>query len=188
MDAGLVVRAQRGDLAAFERLAEPLYAQFQRVAYRILRDPALAEDAAQEAVMNIWRHLPGLRDPSRFEAWSYRLLVNACHGETRRRRASLPNVMSVEGKDEAIAGEGLGGIVARDQLERGFRRLSVEHRAVIVLRLYLDLSADTVASALGIPVGTVNSRLHRAMRLLRGAIEGDEVVRPLEPIPPEVAL
>ena len=79
-------------------------------------------------------------------------------------------------------GEGLSSVVDRDQLERGFRRLSIDHRAVVVLHHYLDLPLDEVAETLGVPVGTVRSRLHHAMRGLRAALEADA-----RPAPQEVA-
>ena len=112
-----------------------------RVAHRILRDIDLAEDATQQALLSIWRDLPQLRDPARFSAWSYRLLVRACYAEGRRTRTWSPNLRLLPA-DEPSTGEGLGPVVDRDQLERGFRRLSIDHRAVVVLHHYLDLPLD----------------------------------------------
>ena len=142
------------------------------MAHRILRDIDLAEDATQQALLAIWRDLPQLRDPARFDAWSYRLLVRACYAEGRRTRQWTPNLRLLPA-DEPAAAEGLSSVVDRDQLERGFRRLSIDHRAVVVLHHYLDLPLDEVAETLGVPVGTVRSRLHHAMRGLRAALEAD---------------
>ncbi len=172
MDTDLVVRAQQGDEEAFASLAVAMGNRLYAVAHRILRDVHLADDAAQQALLNVWRDLPTLRDPARFDAWSYRLLVRACYAEGRKRRHSAPNVRLLSA-DEPVAGEALGSVIDRDQLERGFRRLSVEHRAVVVLHHYLDMSLDEVAETLGVPVGTVRSRLHYAMRGLRAALEAD---------------
>lgn len=127
--------------------------------------------ATQQALLAIWRDLPTLRVPARFDAWSYRLLVRACYAEGRRTRRWTPNLHILP--TETSAGEGLGSVVDRDQLERGFRRLSFEHRAVVVLHHYLDLPLDEVADVLGFPAGTVRSRLHHAMRGLRAALEAD---------------
>jgi RNA polymerase sigma-70 factor, ECF subfamily len=171
MDTRLVIRAQRGDEAAFAAITESAYVRLRRVAYRILRDPDLAEDATQSALVGIWRKLPRLRDPARFDAWSYRFLVNACADEARRRNRS---VTEVRVGAEPVAPDGTSMIDDRDQLERGFRCLSVDQRAVIVLRHYLDLTLDDTATALGVPVGTVNSRLSRAMAKLRSAMGPDE--------------
>jgi RNA polymerase sigma-70 factor (ECF subfamily) len=172
MDTDLVIRAQRGDKRAFARLATQLADRFLAVARGILRELDLAEDATQQALLTIWQDLPQLRDPARFEAWSYRLLVRACYAEGRRQRRWAPNLRLLA-RDESVADDGLRGVVDRDQLERGFRRLSVDHRAVVVLHHYLDLPLDRVADVLGIPVGTAHSRLHHAMRGLRAALDAD---------------
>jgi RNA polymerase sigma-70 factor (ECF subfamily) len=172
MDTELVTRAQRGDEEAFASLAVAAGDRLHAVAFRILRDIDLAEDASQQALLTIWRDLPQLRDPARFDAWSYRLLVRACYAEGRRMRHWAPNIRLLP-TDESEGSEGLGSVVDRDQLERGFRRLSIEHRAVVVLHHYLDLPLDEVADVLGVPAGTVRSRLHHAMRGLRAALEAD---------------
>ena len=172
MDTDLVVRAQRGDEQAFASLAVAAGDRLHAVAHRILRDIDLAEDATQQALLNVWRDLPQLRDPARFDAWSYRLLVRACYAEARRTRRWAPNLRLLPA-DEPVAADGTGTVVDRDQLERGFRRLSIDHRAVVVLHHYQDLSLEEVAEALGVPIGTVRSRLHYAMRGLRAALEAD---------------
>jgi RNA polymerase sigma-70 factor (ECF subfamily) len=172
MDTDLVVRAQRGDKAAFADLAAGIADRFLAVSRRILRDIDLAEDATQQALLSIWQDLPQLRDPARFDAWSYRLLVRACYAEGRKERRWAPNLRLLPA-DEPIASDGIGSVVDRDQLESGFRRLSLDHRAVVVLHHYLDMPLDRVADALGIPVGTAYSRLHYAMRGLRAALDAD---------------
>jgi RNA polymerase sigma-70 factor (ECF subfamily) len=172
MDTDLVVRAQNGDKGAFATLAAARADRYLAASHRILRDIALAEDATQQALLSIWRDLPQLRDPTRFDAWSYRLLVRACYAEARQKRQWAPNLRLLP-VDEPMAADSLGAVVDRDQLERGFRRLSLDHRAVVVLHHYLDLPLDQVAEALGIPIGTVASRLHYAMRGLRAALDAD---------------
>ncbi|HEX6138909.1 MAG TPA: sigma-70 family RNA polymerase sigma factor [Candidatus Limnocylindria bacterium] len=172
MDRELVTRAQAGDEGAFMSLAVATGDRLHAVAHRILRDTDLAEDATQQALLAIWRDLPQLRDPARFEAWSYRLLVRACYAEARRSRTRAPNLRLLP-TDEPMAGDALHSIHDRDQLERGFRRLSVDHRAVVVLHHYMDMTLPEVADALGIPEGTVRSRLHYAMRGLRAALDAD---------------
>ena len=172
MDTDLVVRAQPGDEEAFASLAVAVGGRLHAVSQRILRDIHLAEDATQQALLTIWRDLPQLRDPAHFDAWSYRLLVRACYAEGRRTRSWAPNLRLLP-VDEPVAAEGLSVVVDRDQLERGFQRLSIEHRAVVVLHHYLDLPLDQVAEILGVPIGTVRSRLFHAMRGLRAALEAD---------------
>ena len=171
MDTDLVVRAQHGDEEAFASLAVAVSGRLHAVAHRILRDIELAEDATQQALLTIWRDLPQLRDPARFDAWSYRLLVRACYAEGRRTRTWAPNLRLLP-VDQPVA-EGLSAVVDRDQLERGFRHLSIDHRAVVVLHHYVDLPLDQVAEVLGVPIGTVRSRLFHAMRGLRAALEAD---------------
>jgi RNA polymerase sigma-70 factor (ECF subfamily) len=172
MDTDLVRRAKRGDKGAYALLAGAIADRFLAVARRILRDRDLAEDATQQALLAIWQDLPRLHDPGRFEAWSYRLLVRACYAEGRKERRWAPNLRLLP-EDETRADAGLDSVVDRDQLERGFRRLSIDHRAVVVLYHYLDTPLDEIARILEIPVGTAHSRLHHAMRGLRAALDAD---------------
>jgi RNA polymerase sigma-70 factor, ECF subfamily len=172
MDTDLVKLAQNGDKGAFTALAAARADRFLAVSHRILRDFSLAEDATQQALLSIWRDLPQLRDPARFDAWSYRLLVRACYEEAGKSRQWKPNIRLLPA-DEPMAADTLGSVVDRDQLDRGFRRLSLDHRTVVVLHHYLDLPLDEVAETLGIPVGTVASRLHYAMRAMRAALDAD---------------
>src|SRR5688500_14198637 len=161
MDTDLVIRAQRGDQEAFADLVYAIADRFLAVSHRILSDIHLAEDAAQQALLSIWQDLPQLRDPARFEAWSYRLLVRACYAEGRKGRGWAPNLRLLP-VDEPVTDRDLSSVVDREQLDRGFSRLSIDHRAVVVLHHYLDLPLDRVADVLGIPVGTAHSRLHHA--------------------------
>jgi RNA polymerase sigma-70 factor, ECF subfamily len=168
----LVERARRGDRDAFGSLVHATSDRLYALASRILRDGDLAEDALQGALITAWRQLPTLRDPDRFEAWVRRLLVHACYAEARRRQtwAAHVRVLPVDGPagpDELLS------IVDRDELDRVFRRLSVEQRAVFVLHHYLGLPLTEIAETLGIPTGTARSRLHYAARTLRAAIEAD---------------
>jgi len=172
MDTDLVVRAQRGDKEAYVLLATEIADRLLAVSRRILRDLDLAEDATQQALLSIWQDLPQLRDPARFDAWSYRLLVRACYAEGRKERRWAPDLHLLSA-DEPTRGDEMSSVADRDQLERGFRRLSIDHRAVVVMHHYLDMPLDRVADTLGIPVGTVNSRLHYAMRGLRAALDAD---------------
>ena len=142
------------------------------IAVRILRDIDLAEDAVQAALITAWTELRTLRDPSRFEPWLHRILTNACYAEARRRRRwseglrILP-VAGAYGPDDYLT------VDDRDLLERAFRRLTVEQRAVLVFHHYLGLSISEVAARIGLPVGTAKSRLHHATRALRASIEAD---------------
>jgi RNA polymerase sigma-70 factor (ECF subfamily) len=132
----------------------------------------MADDATQETIVLAWRDLPSLRDPDRFDAWLRRLLVNACRDEGRRHRRRRREITLLPTHEPAV-GDSSAGLADRDALERGFRRLKPDHRAVIVLHYYLDLSLVEVASATNAPLGTVKSRIHHATRALRAALEAD---------------
>jgi RNA polymerase sigma-70 factor (ECF subfamily) len=166
----LVVQAQQGDHDAFDLLASQLVDRFYSVAYRILRNGPSAEDAAQQAMVDVWRHLPSLRDPARFDAWAYRLLLHAAYAEHRRRRREAPPGALTDGATDTNP---YPSVHDRDQLERGFARLTPEQRAVLVLQHYLDMTHDEMAEVLDVPVGTVRSRLHGARGAMRAALEAD---------------
>jgi RNA polymerase sigma-70 factor (ECF subfamily) len=173
LDRDLVEQARHGDREAFAILARTHGDRLMAIAQRILRDVGRAEDAVQQALVIAWRELPGLRDPDRFDAWLQRLLVNASYAEARRSRAWNANVrlLPVDGPAGPDEGQSLDN---RDRLERGFRRLPPDQRAILVFTHYLGLSPTEIAERLGIPVGTANSRLHYAHRAMRAAIEADE--------------
>jgi RNA polymerase sigma-70 factor (ECF subfamily) len=169
----LVVLARQGDREAFESLVHATSDRLFAIAVRILRDGQLAEDALQSALIACWRQLPNLRDPARFEAWTRRLLINACYAEARRRSVWSANVRVLPVDGPADPNSSLLSVVDRDVLDRAFRRLSVEHRAVFILHHHSGLPLVEIAESLGIPAGTARSRLHYATRTLRAAIEAD---------------
>ena len=172
MDQGLVVRAQQGDQRAFETLVATDHPRLFRVAHGILGDPHLAEDATQQAFLDIWRNIPRLRDPARFEGWSYRLLVHACYAEARR-KPDWVRYGDVPPGGEPMASEAYATVLEGDRLGRAFQRLSMDHRTVIVLRYLLDMTPEGVADTLGIPRRTVYSRLKRAVPAMRAALEAE---------------
>ena len=174
MQSDLVRRAQRGDEEAFAALVPAVTDRLLGIAYRILRDPDAAEDATQQALLIAWRKLPSLREPDRFDAWLYRLLVNACYAEVGRRRVHVTPLRLLT--DDAAVVDSTGQSVDRDRLERGFSRLSVSHRTIVVLRLHVGLSFEEIAATVDIPIGTARSRLHYALRILRTAIEADDLL------------
>lgn len=168
----LVERARAGDRDAFASLVRQTSDRMYAIATRILRDSHLAEDALQSAFVTAWRTLPTLRDPARFEAWLRRLLVHACYAEARRRRSWTTHIRVLP-VDGPAGPDDLLSIVDRDALDRAFRRLSIEQRAVFVLHHHLGLALTEIAETLGVPAGTARSRLHYATRTLRAAMEAD---------------
>ncbi len=173
MDIDLVEQAQRGDRDAFAILARTRGDRLFGIANRILRDIGRSEDAVQQALVIAWRELPRLRDPDRFDAWINRLLVHAAYLEARRARqwTAAIRLLPVDGP---AAPDDTLSVAHRDQLERGFRRLPPEQRAILVLRHYLGLDTAEIADTLGIAAGTARSRLHYAHRAMRAALEAVE--------------
>ena len=170
----LVVRARRGDHDAFSTLASLAIGRMHATARLILRDLERADDAVQDALLAAWLDIRGVRDPDRFDAWLMRLLVRACYRVAdRERRRSVVEINLVETDAPSVTDSALN-LAVRDQLERGFRRMPAQQRAVLVLHHYLGLSDAEAADALGIPVGTFKSRLNRASSAMRAALEADE--------------
>jgi RNA polymerase sigma-70 factor (ECF subfamily) len=167
-----VTLAQHGDEEAFSEIAFAISGRLFALAQRILRDYDRAEDATQQAIVSIWQALPDLRDITRFDAWTTRVLVNACYVEARHSRSrttvdlyALPADPLNDEPDLTVAD--------RDQLERGFRRLPVDQRAVLVMHHYLGFELEEIAAVLGVPGGTVKSRAHAARKAMRAALEAD---------------
>ena len=168
----LVDRAKRGDEEAFDALARTVGDRCMGIAHRILRDAHLAEDAVQTALVVAWRELRTLRDPDRFEPWLQRILINECYAEARRGARWSANVRLLP-TDGSVESDAILTVDDRDQLERAFRRLTLEQRAVLVFHHYLDLPLSEVAIRLDIPLGTAKSRLHHATAALRASLEAD---------------
>ena len=180
MDRTLVERAQKGDHAAFATLAEAATGRLYGVATLILRDSDRAQDAVQDALVSAWRDVRGLRDPDAWEAWIHRLVVRACYREAdrHRRRRLLSDTFH---PTPPTVGDGSSNLADRDEIERGFRRLTVEQRAILVLHFHVGLSSAETSLVLGIPEGTARTRLHRALRAMRAALEADARAIQLNP-------
>jgi RNA polymerase sigma-70 factor (ECF subfamily) len=177
MDRDLIERAKHGDKDAFTSLVLRHGDRLYSVAFRILRDASRAEDAVQQAFLTAWRELRHLRDDDRLEAWLYRLLVNACFAEIRHTRRWQPGLRVVTDPDIGPStDDNQASVALRDELERAFRRLSGEQRAVLAMHHYLGLSGAEIAETLGLSPGTVRSRLHYARQQMRAAIEADSRV------------
>jgi len=172
-----VEAAQGGDREAYVDLIRVRSDRLFGLARRILRDVDRAEDALQDALVIAWRDLRSLRDPDRFDAWLHRLLVNVCIAQATRERRRTVNlrVLPVDGP---AAPDDLLTVADRDLLERGFRRLPPDQRAILAMHHYLGYAPSEIADALGIPPGTARSRLHHAHRAMRAALEADQRVVP----------
>ena len=183
MDEALVIRAQQGDRGAFESLTRAHYTRLYRVAKSILRDRHTAEDATQQAFLDIWRYIRRLREPGKFDGWSYRLLVHACYAEAKRTKPRIGEVESLSA-DIVSTVDAYSALADRDQLEHAFRQMSLDHRTVIVLRHLIGMTPEEVADLLGVPRQTVYSRLRRAEAALQSALQADARLSGL-PTPPQ---
>jgi RNA polymerase sigma-70 factor (ECF subfamily) len=180
MDRTLVDRARGGDHDAFARLAESSTDRLYGLAMLILRDADRAQDAVQEALVSAWRDVRGLRDPDAWDAWIHRLVVRACYREADRHRRRRLLVSALDATPPTV-GDGSTALADRDEIERGFRRLTVEQRAILVLHFHAGLSALETGHILGIPEGTAKSRLNRALHAMRAALEADARSTQLNP-------
>jgi RNA polymerase sigma factor (sigma-70 family) len=180
VDRRLVQQAMAGDRGAFDELARASINRLYGTAYLILRDADRASDATQEALVAAWRDLSALRDADRFEAWLHRLLVRSCHREARRERRRRSVEIHALSIDNRPAPDQLPALIDRDQLDRAFRRLDVEERAVIVLHHVEGFTLASIAEILGIPIGTAKSRLHRGTRTMRASLDADARVVPID--------
>lgn len=168
-----MARAQRGDREAFSTLAHRVSPRLYASARLILRQPDRAEDAVQDTLVEAWRNIRGLRDPDRLDAWLHRLLVRCCHRYIRQEQQrriteiELPMGLGDHRSDTARS------VAERDEMEQAFRRLTPDQRTILALVYYADLSLADVSAALGIPLGTTKSRLHRSTDALRAALAAD---------------
>lgn len=179
VDRTLVQRAQAGDRDAYDALARAIGPRLYLAAHRIVRDHDRADDAAQRSLIAIWQELPSLRDTDRFDAWAHRLLVRFCLQDGRRERRTGVREIAI---DETVpdGGDGVSELVMRDALRRGLAALSPSHRAVLVLHHYSGFPLTEIAEILGVPYGTVGSRLHHAVRALRAELAAGERPAALE--------
>jgi RNA polymerase sigma-70 factor (ECF subfamily) len=166
----LVEQARNGDHDAFSELARAAVVRLDQAARLIVRDPELARDAVQDGLIRAWRDLPGLRDPERFDAWLHRLIVNSCLDQLRRRRRR-PIEVELSPIHHPSTADASAVVQQRDLIENVLRALDPNGRAIVVLHYYLGMPLTEVAATLGIPIGTVKSRLHRALGEMRLAID-----------------
>jgi RNA polymerase sigma-70 factor, ECF subfamily len=167
----LIARAKAGDSIAYERLLEPSIRSATRLAFAMLHDRSEAEDAFQEAALKAWRRLQNLRDGSRFQPRFIGIVANQCR-EVRRgkwwRLVRLPDANAMHSVDESTWFEG-------EDLRRAVMRLPNDQRVAILLHFHLDMPLTDVAIALGISLPGVKTRINRALKRLRPAMEITEV-------------
>jgi RNA polymerase sigma-70 factor (ECF subfamily) len=167
----VVVLASARDDNVFEALALRNGPRLDRLARQFLRDPELAADAVQDALIQAWRDLPGLRDPAAIDRWLHQILVRTCIDASRHRRRAL--AVNDRATGTLSTSDCVAQLVDRDEMEGALRRLQPRERAILTLRFYADMTLEEAAAAIGIPIGTAKSRLSRALVALRVAFDAE---------------
>jgi RNA polymerase sigma-70 factor (ECF subfamily) len=169
-------RGEAADKAAsFQRLADHNLDASYRLARVILGDRSEAEDAVHDAFVAAWRKWGSLRDPERFEAWFQRILVNTCRD--RLRKTSRRRESDIDAERPPVVLDAYDAVHERERMSRAFASLDADHRIVLALRYYRDLSIDDIAGLLGVRPGTVKSRLHRAQSHMREILAAEGMTR-----------
>ncbi|MGD0247959.1 MAG: sigma-70 family RNA polymerase sigma factor [Candidatus Limnocylindrales bacterium] len=158
-------------LDAFEALSDRCLDDSYRLAAVILRDPIEAQDVVHDAVLLAWRKFGSLRDRSRFDSWFGRIVLNLCRDRLRARRRGQVREVALGARLELQRRDELGLVAHREAIAAVFPRLDPNLQVVVALRFYRDLELEGIAALLGIPLGTVKSRLHKGLRRLRDELE-----------------
>ncbi len=181
-DNEVITRCQDGDREAFRQLVERYRDVLFGTAVLMTGNRAVAEEQVQEALLSAWRGIGGFRLGSPFKPWLLRILVNAVLAQHRRRTLSTVNLDSSMPDESADSGfdpeSTLDALESRLELRRAIAGLSADHRQVVALRYFADLTVPEVARALGVREGTIKSRLHRALAVLRGRLSGSGLETP----------
>lgn len=173
MDPQLVKRAQKGDERAFEAIVMAMHPTMFRLAYGILRDAELAEDATQRACLDTWRFLSRLPDRDAFEAWTLGHLISACRAAADEAPSFRPDEDQDEDVDVPSSADPFGTVLGRDQVSRAFRRLSFDERTALLLHYLIGLQPGPAGTALGISKEAFVARVEAALQSLGAAIDGD---------------
>lgn len=170
----LVKRAQKGDAAAFESLYGLHLKRVYNIAWRMMGNGADAEDVAQEVMLKAWRALPHFKLDSAFGTWLYRITMNACSDELRRRKKKLVSVEEMHESGRELESEGFEEqSVSGGSIAHAIGRLGEEYRAALVLRDVEGYAYEEIASILKCPIGTVRSRINRAREQMRNMLYAD---------------
>jgi RNA polymerase sigma-70 factor (ECF subfamily) len=169
-ESSVIRRAQTGDQRAFQQLVETHHALVWRAVRALLGDATAAEEVEQEAWLDVWRGLPTFRSDRPFRPWLLTVVAN------RSRKYARRHVVVAEPLDESAleidvgASDGLAQALKRErrqELARAVAALPAEHIRVLALRYFADLDLAEIAAVTDAPLGTVKSRLHRALGALR---------------------
>ena len=154
-----------GDEAAFYQMINSHKRRLYHISYSYLHNEADALEALQEAVCRAWSKRGSLRNPDLFVPWLIRILINCCVDEQKRRRRVVP-YEEIDRPDPFVMVSD-----SKVDLERALERMKPKYRHVLVLRFYEDMTVAEIAKVLDCPVGTVKTRIHQALKLLKRSIE-----------------
>jgi len=160
-ETDLIAAARQGDGSAFAELIRPQYRVAFRVAYGLLHNVDEAEDAVQDAAFKAWRRLGNLREGASLRPWFLAIVANQCRTMSRSRWSSVLKAESPEGEGHSV------DIAAAVDLRRALLRLGHDERLIVVLRYYLDMPFEEIATTLGISTKAARTRVERAVRRLR---------------------
>ena len=182
-DRELVTRCQKKVPGAFEELVRKYQDRVFNLSFRFLRERETAEEIAQDVFVAVYKHIEGFKGDSKFSTWLFRVVANHCHNKSkylRRRKHKLQDSIDapIEGEDgdmkrelpddpdrspeELATRRGLN-----DMIQAAISELDEDHRVIVLLRDVEDMSYEEIGEILGLPEGTVKSRLHRARNELR---------------------
>jgi RNA polymerase sigma-70 factor (ECF subfamily) len=162
--------ALKGASTDYVRAARAEVNDAYRLAGYLLGDETEAQDAVQEALVKAWRNWGSLRDRNAFGPWFDRIVVNVCRDRMRRHRTL--KMIELDAAGDVESDDAFHSMFVKDEVAAAVGRLSDDQRLVIALRFWSDLTLEQVAERLGLPLGTVKSRLHYALRALRRELGG----------------
>jgi len=182
-DHRLIAASRKGDTAAFGELVRRYQDRLFNTVYRLLDNADDAQDVVQDAFLNAYQSLDGFKGDSQFFTWLYRIAVNTAISHKRRQRLTLSidggrngegRVEPLDTSEASRPGYALEQGEEERRVQRALNRLSAEHRAVLVMKDMEGQKYEAMAEVLGVPIGTIRSRLHRARSELRELLEQEE--------------
>ena len=167
-DNQAILGCQRGDRNSFRHLVDRYKDVLYGTAFLMTSNRALAEEQVQEALLSAWKGILGFKKDRPFKPWLMRILVNTVLSHQRRRRVATVPLGPPDHPDQSASpADSLETRESRHMVRQALLRLTPEHRQVVVLRYFSELTVPEVARSIGLREGTVKSRLHRALAHLR---------------------
>lgn len=170
-----MLRLKEGDKQAFNALVTRYRDRIVSYAYRMVGNAELAQDVAQETFVRVYKGAKTYRDDGRFSPWLYKIASNVCISERARRAKDALNVDydGLEGTQDSgvVVEDQVMSTITSEQLRCGLGQLTQQHKTVLIMHIYQGLTYVEIGESLGIPTGTVKSRLFYAIRKLREVVD-----------------